>query len=123
MSTSPILSAASRVVSSGITLKTSRLTLGILRQYGSNASNTSSTPGLNDANLYGTGPNGCPLVAVVADLLDVFLGDDPTGAGRTRVIGQEVGPRLLELEAYMPSVGVLARCHPVFDHFRRGAAI
>src|SRR4029077_11081840 len=58
MSTSPILSAASRVVSSGSTLKTSRLTFGILRQYGSNASNTSSTPGLNDANLYGPAPMG-----------------------------------------------------------------
>ncbi len=51
MSASPRFKAASRVVSSGITLKTSRLTLGVLRQYGSNASSTSSTPGVNETNL------------------------------------------------------------------------
>jgi hypothetical protein len=51
MSTSPRLSAASRVDSSGITRKTRRLTLGALRQYWSKASKASSTPGVNEANL------------------------------------------------------------------------
>ncbi len=46
MSTSPALSAAARVVSSGMLRKTSRLTEGVLRQYPSNASMTRSTPGL-----------------------------------------------------------------------------
>src|SRR5712664_3280374 len=74
MSTSPILSAASRVVSSGITLKTSRLTLGILRQYGSNASNTSSTPGLNDVNLCGPAPMGAFLKPSSPTFSTYFLG-------------------------------------------------
>ena len=51
MSISPRLSAASRVDSSGITLNTRRLTLGVLRQYWSNASRVSSTPGVNETNL------------------------------------------------------------------------
>src|SRR6266478_6849479 len=104
MSTSPILSAASRVVSSGITLKMSRLTLAILRQYGSNASNTSSTPGLNHANLYGPAPMGAFLKPSSPTFSTYFLGTIQPVPVATRVIGQEVGPRLLELEAYMPSV-------------------
>ena len=56
MSTSPRLSAASRVDSSVITLKMRRFTLGTFRQYCSLASNTSSMPGLNDTNLYGPAP-------------------------------------------------------------------
>ena len=51
MSISPRLSAANRVVSSPITLKTRRFTFGVLRQYPSNASITSSTPGANETNL------------------------------------------------------------------------
>jgi hypothetical protein len=58
MSTSPPFRAASRVASSGITLKTRRLTLGALRQYCSFASKTSSTPGVNETNLYGPAPIG-----------------------------------------------------------------
>ena len=80
-------------------------------------------PGTERREFVRTGPNGRLLEAVVADLLDVFLGDDPTGAGRTRVIGQEVGPRLLEPKADMPSVGGLDRGYRILDHFRRGAAI
>src|SRR5207244_3973201 len=57
-STSPRLSAAARVVSSGRPLKTTRLTLGDFRQYPSNASTTSSTPGLKDTNRYGPAPTG-----------------------------------------------------------------
>jgi hypothetical protein len=51
MSTSPFLRAAARVVSSGMLRRTSRLTLGTLRQYPSYASITSSTPGLKLTNL------------------------------------------------------------------------
>ena len=58
MSISPRLSAASRVDSSGITRITIRFTLGVLRQYCSNASSTSSTPGVNETNLYGPAPIG-----------------------------------------------------------------
>src|SRR3974390_1946086 len=58
MSISPPFSAANRVASSGMTLNTIRLTLGALRQYASNASITSSTPGVNDTNLYGPAPIG-----------------------------------------------------------------
>jgi hypothetical protein len=52
-------------------------------------------PGTERREFVWTRPNGRLLEAVVADLFDVFLRDDPTGAGRTRVIRQEVGPRLL----------------------------
>src|SRR5262245_17565924 len=56
--TSPRLSAISRDASSGITLNTSRLTVGVLRQYASNASRVSSAPGVKDTNLYGPAPTG-----------------------------------------------------------------
>ena len=49
-STSPRLRAARRDDSSGITRKTSRFTLGALRQYPSKASSTSSTPGVKETN-------------------------------------------------------------------------
>jgi hypothetical protein len=45
------LSAAARVVSSTIDRMTSRFTDGALRQYWSNASSTSSTPGVNETTL------------------------------------------------------------------------
>src|SRR5579859_8135060 len=51
MSTSLRFSAASRVDSSGITRMTIRFIEGVLRQYCSWASSTSSTPGLNETNL------------------------------------------------------------------------
>ena len=46
----PLLSAAYRVVGSGMTRRTRRFTLGVLRQYPSTASMTSSTPGVNETN-------------------------------------------------------------------------
>src|SRR5262245_35800651 len=49
-SISPFLSAAYRVVGSGMTRRTRRFTLGVLRQYPSTASMTSSTPGVNETN-------------------------------------------------------------------------
>ena len=48
MSTSPRLSAASRVEGSGMTRITRRFTAGGLRQYPSKASSTSSMPGVNE---------------------------------------------------------------------------
>ena len=74
MSTSPRLSAASRVDSSGITRKTKRLTLGVLRQYWSKASKTSSTPGVNDTNLYGPAPTGAFLNPSSPTVSTYFLG-------------------------------------------------
>ena len=50
MSASPRLSMTSRVSSSVTDLNTSRFTLGVLRQYPSKASSTSSTPGLKETN-------------------------------------------------------------------------
>ena len=58
MSTSPRFRAASRVASSGITFITRRLTGGVLRQYPSNASSTSSMPGVNETKRYGPAPIG-----------------------------------------------------------------
>ena len=58
MSISPFFSAARRVDSSGITFSTIRFTLGVLRQYWSNASITSSMPGVKETNLYGPAPTG-----------------------------------------------------------------
>ena len=51
MSTSPRLSIASRVASSGTTFHTRRFTAGVFRQYRSCASRTISIPGLIDVNL------------------------------------------------------------------------
>src|SRR6266436_2638779 len=74
MSISPRLSAARRVLSSGITLKTKRFTVGGLRQYGSKASNTSSRPGLNETNLYGPAPIGAFLKPSSPTFSTYFLG-------------------------------------------------
>ncbi len=46
----------------------------------------------------GAGADRRLLEALVADLLDVFLGHDPAGSRGARVKGQEVRPRLLESE-------------------------
>ena len=74
MSTSPFLSMASRVDSSGTTRKTRRLTLGILRQYPACASSTSSTLGLNETNLYGPAPMGAFLKPSSPTFSTYFLG-------------------------------------------------
>jgi hypothetical protein len=50
MSISPRFSMAMRVTSSGTPSRTRRLTLGLLRQYCSLASSTTSTPGVSDTN-------------------------------------------------------------------------
>ncbi len=72
----------------------------------------------------GPGADRVLLEALLADLLDVFLGDDPAGArGRRAVEGHEVGPRLLELEADTGRVRRLHRCHPVLENLRGDATI
>src|SRR5215470_12088533 len=73
-STSPRLRAASRVDSSGITRNTRVLMLGGLRQYCSLASSTSSTPGLNETNLYGPAPTGAFLKPSGPTCSTYFLG-------------------------------------------------
>src|SRR5215813_11165465 len=80
MSASPRLSMAKRVDSSGIDLNTSRFTLGVLRQYPSNASSTSSTPGVNETNLYGPAPTGAFLKPSSPTFM-TFYGTMATGAG------------------------------------------
>src|SRR6266540_1360072 len=73
-STSPRLSMASLVRSSETTFHTSRLTVGVLRQYRSCASRTSSTPGLNDVSLYGPAPMGAFLKPSSPTFSTYFLG-------------------------------------------------
>ena len=74
MSISPALSAAARVVSSGIDRMTRRFTDGTLRQYPLKALSTSSTPGLNDTTLYGPAPTGAALKPSSPTFSTYFLG-------------------------------------------------
>src|SRR5216683_2325593 len=74
MSASPRLSIASRVDSSGTALRTRRLTLGLFLQYGSYASTTSSTPGVNETNRYGPAPTGAFLKPSSPTCSTYFLG-------------------------------------------------
>ncbi len=55
-------------------MKTRRFTLGVLRQYLSEASSTSSTPGVNETNLYGPAPTGAFLKPSSPTLSTYFLG-------------------------------------------------
>jgi len=71
----------------------------------------------------GAGPHGRLLVVVVADLLDVFLGNDPAGAGGARVEGEEIGPRLLETEPHSSAVQHLDRCQSILQGLCRGASV
>src|SRR5207244_2627238 len=51
------------------------------------------------------GADGSFLEAIVADLRDVFFGDDPPDTrGRRAEVRQEVGPGLLEVEPHPPGV-------------------
>ena len=64
------------------------------------------------------------LEALVADLLEVLLRHDPSGARRGRgVEREEVGPRLLELEAHPVRIDDLDRGHLVLQELRGGAAV
>src|SRR2546425_4051493 len=46
-------------------------------------------------------PDGMPLEALVAHLLDVFLGHDPAGPGHEGPVeGHEVGPGVVQMEAH-----------------------
>ena len=68
--------------------------------------------GVERDELVGAGADRVLLVAVVADLLDVLLGDDPARPGGAAVKGQKVRPRLLELEPHMPWIGGFDLGHP-----------
>ena len=48
--------------------------LGVLRQYESKASRTSSTPGVYETNLYGPAPMGCFLKPSSPTFSTYFLG-------------------------------------------------
>jgi hypothetical protein len=74
MSVSPRLSITKRVDSSGTDLKMSRLTDGVLRQYPSYASSTSSIPGVNDTKRYGPAPTGAFLKPSSPTRSTYFLG-------------------------------------------------
>ena len=83
MSTSPRLSAASRVASSGIDLvkHQSRLTLGGLAPVLVERLEDQLHARRERDELVGSGADRRLLEALVADLLDVLLGHDPAGAG------------------------------------------
>ena len=57
-----------------MTLNTSVFTEGGLRQYWSKASRTSSTPGLNETNLYGPAPIGAFLKPSAPTFSTYFFG-------------------------------------------------
>src|SRR5579885_2178031 len=116
-SSSPRFSPASRVVASGMLFITSRLTLGVLRQKPSNASSVSSTPGLNDTNLYGPAPTGA------ADFFDIAFRHHPAGAGGAAVKGQKIRPGMFQDKADMAGIGGFDRRDPVLHQRRRRAAI
>ena len=68
--------------------------------------------------------HGLALEAVLADFLEVFLGDDPGGAGGgAGVEHQEVRPRLVEHEADPVRIGDLDRLHPIVQELRRRAFV
>src|SRR5215510_1969035 len=106
-SASPRFSMASRVDESGTARKTSVLTLGVLRQYCSLASRTSSTPGLKEANLYGPAPMGARLNPSSPTFSRYFFGTIHPAPVAGVPIGHEVRPRLLEPEAHSLSVDYL----------------
>src|SRR5215469_12548505 len=122
MSTSPFFSAANRVDSSGITRSTIRFTLGVLRQYCSNASRTSSTAGVNETNLYGPAPIGAFLNPSSPTFSMRAFGTIPARAGRAPVERQKVWPWLFELEADMAGIGSLDRGDPILHQIARRAA-
>jgi hypothetical protein len=74
MSVSPRLSMTSRVAMSGTVLNTRRFTFGVLRQYPSKASTTSSTPGLKDTKRSGPAPIGAFLKPSSPTFSTYFLG-------------------------------------------------
>src|SRR5512145_953517 len=59
----------------------------------------------------------------VADLLDVFLGHDPPGAGRARVEREEIGPRRLQAKANTVRAGGLDRGDPLLERLVGGAPV
>ena len=123
MSTSPRLSAASRVDSSGITRNTRRFTRRRLAPVLLEGLQHQLHARREGDELVGAGADRRLLEALVADLLHVLLRHDPAGAGGVGVEGQEVGPGLLEPEAHVLRVRRLDRGHLLLQQLLRGAAI
>src|SRR5205085_6587333 len=72
----------------------------------------------------GTGPDGRPAEAVVADLLEVLFGHDPRRAGRAGAVERhEVGPRLLELEAEPTGIDDLHLLYALLEQGRLRAPV
>ena len=70
------------------------------------------------------GADGSFLEAIVADLLDIFFGDDPPDTrGRRAEIRQEVGPGLLEVEPHPPWVHDLHFADLLLDLFGAPAPV
>jgi len=69
--------------------------------------------------LVGAGPERSFLEALVTDRLDVFLRDDPGGAGGVRVERHEVGPRLPETEPDAPAIESLDDGDSILDRLVR----
>src|SRR3989441_11140317 len=70
------------------------------------------------------GPDRRLLEAVLADLLDVLLGNDPSRPRRRRAVeGHEVRPRLLQPEADAPGIQNIDRGHLVLERLREDAAV
>ena len=72
----------------------------------------------------GTRPDRMLLEAVLADLLEVLLRDDPAGAGQKRAVERhEVRPRSLQTEADVIRIGDLDRRNTLLHELRRQSAI
>ena len=124
MSTSPFLSAAARVVSSGRLLSTSRLTLGHLAPETFERLEHQLDAGGEAHELVRPGADRRLLEAVVADLLDIGFGHDPGGTGgRGAVERHEVRPRLLQVQAHAARVHDLDLAHALLEDLRPGALV
>ncbi len=71
----------------------------------------------------GAGTDRRLLEAIVPDLRDVGLGHDPSRAGRARVEGEEIRPRLLEAKPDARRPRSLDRRHPFLEGLARGASV
>ncbi len=124
MSTSPRLSAASRVASSGMTLKTRRLHDGWLAPVRLVRLHHQLDPGLEGDELVRAGATGAFLKPSSPTCSRYFFGHDPRRAGRGRGVERhEVRPRLLEPEAHAVGIHHLDRGHLRLEQARAGATV
>src|SRR5205085_5351862 len=89
-----------------MTLNTSVFTEGGLRQYGSKASMTSSTPGLNETNLYGPAPTGAFLKPSSPTFSTYFLGTIQPAAVAVAEKVKKSGHGLLSLKRTCRGSGI-----------------